>query len=163
VDGATYKNDVLKGGVVGQDASKGNPFPQGAVQEFRVITQNYKAEYQKASSAIITATTKTGSNVWEGDIFAFGVGNSYVAKDAFAAQQGSPRSNYKRLQAGAASAGRSSLTSLFFFGTYEMNLRDQPSLVKLGPNDTLAPRASIRSSMPDPSRARSVSTSASAS
>ncbi|MEP7380547.1 MAG: carboxypeptidase-like regulatory domain-containing protein, partial [Gemmatimonadota bacterium] len=49
VDGATYKNDVLRGGVAGQDASKGNPFPQGAVQEFRVITQNYKAEYQKAS------------------------------------------------------------------------------------------------------------------
>jgi hypothetical protein len=41
VDGVTYKNDVLRGGVVGQDASKGNPFPQGAVQEFRVITQNY--------------------------------------------------------------------------------------------------------------------------
>ena len=33
VDGATYKNDVLRGGVVGQDASKGNPFPQAAVQE----------------------------------------------------------------------------------------------------------------------------------
>lgn len=31
VDGATYKNDVLRGGVAGQDASKGNPFPQGAV------------------------------------------------------------------------------------------------------------------------------------
>ncbi|HMI56878.1 MAG TPA: carboxypeptidase regulatory-like domain-containing protein, partial [Gemmatimonadaceae bacterium] len=28
VDGASYKNDVLRGGVVGQDASKGNPFPQ---------------------------------------------------------------------------------------------------------------------------------------
>ena len=31
VDGASYKNDVLKGGVVGQDASKGNPLPQGAI------------------------------------------------------------------------------------------------------------------------------------
>ncbi|MDQ3243567.1 MAG: carboxypeptidase-like regulatory domain-containing protein, partial [Gemmatimonadota bacterium] len=59
VDGATYKNDVLKGGVVGQDASKGNPFPQGAIQEFRVLTQNYKAEYQKAASAIIVATTRS--------------------------------------------------------------------------------------------------------
>jgi len=42
-------------GVIGQDASKGNPFPQAAVQEFRVITQNYKAEYQKAASAVISA------------------------------------------------------------------------------------------------------------
>ena len=32
VDGASYKNDVLRGGVVGQDASKGNPLPQGAIR-----------------------------------------------------------------------------------------------------------------------------------
>ena len=57
IDGASYKNDVLLGGVAGQDASRGNPFPLNAVQEFRVITQNYKAEYQKASSAVIAATT----------------------------------------------------------------------------------------------------------
>src|SRR5690242_8605424 len=94
VDGATYKNDVLRGGVAGQDASKGNPFPQSAVQEFRVVTQNYKAEYQKASSVIITATTRSGGNQWEGDAFASGVGNSYVAKDAFAAQKGLTRPNY---------------------------------------------------------------------
>ena len=94
VDGATYKNDVLRGGVVGQDASKGNPFPQGAVQEFRIITQNYKAEYQKAASAIITATTRSGSNQWEADAFAFGVGKSYVARDAFSASRNEPRPDY---------------------------------------------------------------------
>ena len=60
IDGTSYKNDVLQGGAVGQDSSRGNPFPQNAVQEFRVITQNFKAEYQKASSAIITAVTKSG-------------------------------------------------------------------------------------------------------
>ena len=30
------KNDVLQGGTSGQDSSRGNPFPQSAVQEFRV-------------------------------------------------------------------------------------------------------------------------------
>ncbi|HVH10298.1 MAG TPA: carboxypeptidase-like regulatory domain-containing protein, partial [Gemmatimonadales bacterium] len=60
VDGASYKNDILRGGVVGQDRSRGNVFPRNSVQEFRVITQNYKAEYQKASSGIIVATTKSG-------------------------------------------------------------------------------------------------------
>jgi hypothetical protein len=39
IDGVSYKNDILKGGVVGQDSSRGNPFPQNAVQEFRVLTQ----------------------------------------------------------------------------------------------------------------------------
>src|SRR6266571_4838828 len=66
IDGASFKNDLTAGGVAGQDASRGNPFPLNAIQEFRVITENYKAEYQKASSAIITATTKSGGNRWEG-------------------------------------------------------------------------------------------------
>ena len=42
--------------MAGQDASRGNPFPRSAIQEYRVITQNFKAEYQKASSAIITSS-----------------------------------------------------------------------------------------------------------
>ena len=37
IDGVSYKNDVLDGGVVGQDSSRGSPFPQSAVQEFRVL------------------------------------------------------------------------------------------------------------------------------
>ncbi len=50
------------GGVAGQDSSRGNPFPQNAVQEFRVLTQNFKAEYEKATTSIITAVTKSGTN-----------------------------------------------------------------------------------------------------
>ena len=66
VDGTSFKNDLTSGGVAGQDASRGNPFPQSAIKEYRVISQNFKAEYQKASSAIITATTKSGTNEWTG-------------------------------------------------------------------------------------------------
>src|SRR6267154_751033 len=55
VDGASYKNDLIHGGVVGQDRSRGNPFPRNAIQEFRVLTQNYKAAYRT------TAATSSGS------------------------------------------------------------------------------------------------------
>src|SRR6266704_3589233 len=50
VDGSSLKNDLTAGGVAGQDASRGNPFPRNAVQEYRVISQHFKAEYQKSSS-----------------------------------------------------------------------------------------------------------------
>jgi hypothetical protein len=143
VDGATYKNDVLRGGVVGQDASKGNPFPQAAVQEFRIITQNYKAEYQKASSAIITATTRSGTNQWEADAFAFGVGKSYVARDAIAAQRGEARPDYKRLQAGGSIGGPIAKDKLFFFGTYELNARNEPQYVRFGGDSLTAPTALV--------------------
>src|SRR4029077_15356637 len=81
IDGTSYKNDVLNGGVVGQDSSRGNPFPQNAVQEFRVVTQNFKAEYEKSSSAIITAITKSGGNDLHGDGFGEYQNKSLVADD----------------------------------------------------------------------------------
>lgn len=141
IDGATYKNDVLRGGVVGQDASKGNPFPQGAVQEFRVLTQNYKAEYQKAASAIITASTRSGSNDLTADAFAYGVGKSYVARDAITAREGGDRPDYQRLQAGGSIGGPIVRDKLFFFGTYELNFRDEPAYVRLGGDSLLLPAA----------------------
>jgi hypothetical protein len=81
IDGTSYKNDVLLGGSVGQDSSRGNPFPQNAVQEFRVITQNFKAEYQKASSAIISAITKSGGNDLHGDVFVYYQNKDLVSID----------------------------------------------------------------------------------
>lgn len=142
VDGATYKNDVLRGGVVGQDASKGNPLPQGAIDEFRVLTQNYKAEYQKAASAIIVATTKSGTNRPEADFFAYGVGKSYVGRDAITLRNGGSRPNYQRLQAGGDVGGPLIRNKLFYFGTYELNFRDEPAYIRLG-GDTLTAPASI--------------------
>ncbi|HEY0972198.1 MAG TPA: TonB-dependent receptor [Gemmatimonadales bacterium] len=141
IDGATYKNDVLKGGVVGQDASKGNPFPQGAVQEFRVITQNYKAEYQRAGSAIITATTRSGTNDWEAELFGYHVPKNYVTADAIARRDDRLRPQYKRTQAGASLGGPIVRDRLFFFGTYELNSRDEPANVIFGGDSTRAPSA----------------------
>ena len=144
VDGASYKNDVLRGGTIGQDASKGNPLPQGAIQEFRVLTQNYKAEYQRASSLIIVATTKTGTNNTEADAFAYGVGKAYVAKDYFTAKRGEARPNYDRLQAGGNIGGPIVKDKLFYFGTYELNFRDEPAYIRLGSDTTRAPTALVQ-------------------
>jgi hypothetical protein len=141
IDGATYKNDVLQGGVAGQSASKGNPFPLGAIQELRVTTQNFKAEYQKAGSAIITATTRSGGNTTEADLFAYGVGNSYVARDAIAVATAGDRPQYKRLQAGANIGGPIIRDKLFYFGTYELNFRDEPAYIRLGGDSSLVPLA----------------------
>ena len=148
VDGASYKNDVLRGGVVGQDASKGNPLPQGAIDQFRVLTQNYKAEYQKAASVIIVATTKSGTNVPEADLFAYGVGKAYVAKDALTAQRGGARPNYQRIQAGGNIGGPIIKDRLFYFGTYELNFRDEPAYIRLGSDTTFAPAALVTSLRP---------------
>ena len=69
IDGVGQKNYVLSGGVTGQNASQGNPFPQLAIGEYKVITSNYKAEYDQISSAAIVAETKSGTNEFHGEIF----------------------------------------------------------------------------------------------
>jgi hypothetical protein len=69
IDGVGQKNYVLKGGIGGQDQSPGNPFPQLAIGEYKVITSNYKAEYDQISSAAVTAVTKSGTNEFHGEFF----------------------------------------------------------------------------------------------
>ncbi|PZQ28747.1 MAG: hypothetical protein DI562_10255 [Stenotrophomonas acidaminiphila] len=69
IDGVGQKNYVIKGGITGQDSSRGNPFPQMAIGEYKVITSNYKAEYDQISSAAVTAVTKSGTNEFSGSFF----------------------------------------------------------------------------------------------
>jgi hypothetical protein len=69
IDGVGQKNYVLPGGTTGQNNSQGNPFPQLAIAEYKVITSNYKAEYDQISSAAVTAETKSGTNEYHGDVF----------------------------------------------------------------------------------------------
>jgi outer membrane receptor protein involved in Fe transport len=139
IDGVSYKNDLIEGGVIGQDASRGNPFPQNAVQEFQVVTQNYKAEYEKATSAIITAITKSGGNTWSGDIFSLYQDKNLVELDEFAKARNLPKPTYERWQWGASLGGPLVKDKLQVFGSYEENRQDRDSQVVLG--GTTAPAA----------------------
>ena len=138
IDGASQKNDITGSGIAGQDASRGNPFPQNAVQEFRVITQNFKAEYQKASSAIIVATTKSGTNTWAGSAFGTYVNNDFVSLDSFQRRNKNAnptafsRQDYRRYLAGATLGGPIIQKKLFFFGSYEGNNQNRAQSVNFG-------------------------------
>jgi outer membrane receptor protein involved in Fe transport len=121
IDGVSFKNDVLMGGSVGQDASRGNPFPQNAVQEFRVITQNYSAQYEKASSAIISAVTKSGGNQITGQSFWFYQPKEWVSKTPqnFQFSTLSTNPDYKRSQPGLSIGGPIVQDKLHYFLAYE--------------------------------------------
>ena len=69
IDGISIKNLVNHGGTIGQNYSSGNPFPASAVDQFNVETQNFKAEFEQAGSAVISSVTKTGGNQFHGEIF----------------------------------------------------------------------------------------------
>src|SRR5438067_9175894 len=139
VDGTSLKNDLTGGGVAGQDASRGNPFPRNAIQEYRVISQNFKAEYQKASSAIISATTRSGGNTWTGNAF-FGYQNkgllsldTFQIKDRNANRTGFKKRDHARDLTGLSAGGPLIHNRLFFFGSYEGNYQNRANTVAITP------------------------------
>ncbi len=112
IDGLSYKNDLIVGGAFMQDSARGNPFPQNAVQEYQVLTQNYKAEYEKSAAAVITAVTKSGGNDFHGDFMYFFQNKGMVEQDAFAKDAGRRQGAVQAQPVHRlASAARSSRTS----------------------------------------------------
>jgi hypothetical protein len=139
VDGLSYKNDLLQGGAFMQDSSRGNPFPQNAVQEFRVLTQNYKAEYEKAAAAVITAVTRSGSNDFHGDVFYLFQDEGMVTQDDFSKERGEEQAKVGRDQYGFSVGGPIRQDSLHFFVSYEGNEQDRNATVLRGPDFGRAP------------------------
>ena len=146
IDGTSHKNQVGFNGVAGQNFSQGNPFPQSAVQEFRVETQNFKAEYEQAGSAIITAVTKTGGNKFHGGAFVEFMPKSWFGRPYFerpgnANNSGfpcataptqtcyNPKPDFKRFQYGANFGGPIVPGVLHFFAAYEGTKQTNPSAV----------------------------------
>ncbi len=118
IDGVGQKNYVLKGGVSGQDQTRGNPFPQAAIAEYKVITQNYKAEFDQLSSVAITALTKSGSNEFHGDVFYDYTDQDMRAKRPSELDAGVKKDTQEK-QYGVSFGGPLIRDQLFFFGTYE--------------------------------------------
>jgi TonB-dependent receptor-like protein/carboxypeptidase family protein len=139
IDGASLRSNINQGGIVGQDVSRGNPFSQLAVAEFRVLTSNFKAEYEDAGTSIITAITRSGTNRLHGEIFGAYQDDSLIATDALVLRDRRERPNdvipepeLTRYQYGAALGGPIVSDRLFFFGSYEANIQDRASTVVPG-------------------------------
>lgn len=137
VDGTSYKNDLTSSGIAGQDASRGNPFPQNAVQEYRVISQNFKAEYQRASSALITATTKSGGNEWAGTALVGFTNAGLVALDTFQrkdknnANGNYARPSYDRTLTAFSIGGPVIKDKIHIFASYEGNIQNRTGRVDM--------------------------------
>jgi hypothetical protein len=59
--------------------------PLDAMQEFRVISNNYSAEYGHSTGGIIALSTRSGTNELHGSIFEFARNNALDARNFFAA------------------------------------------------------------------------------
>ena len=145
IDGVGQKNYILRGGMSGLDASRGNPFPQSAVAEYKVISQNYKAEFDQVSSTAITAITKSGTNELHGDVFYDRTGGNLTAYDPFQKKNraaGVDRPKYSQSQYGFTLGGPIQKDAMHFFMAYEGKDISQPRQVVAQRQDLL-PNAGV--------------------
>lgn len=90
-----------------------------AVQEFRILTNNYDAEYGRTSGGIVNQITKSGGNKFHGDVFEFLRNDALNANDFLLNAEGVGRSPFKRNVFGGTLGGPIKHDKLFFFAAYQ--------------------------------------------
>jgi hypothetical protein len=90
-----------------------------AVQEFKVITNNFAAEYGHAAGSIVSATIKSGTNQFHGVVFEFLRNDDFDANNYFTNLAGQPRAPYHQNQFGGTLGGPIIRNRVFFFGDYQ--------------------------------------------
>src|SRR4051812_24490241 len=117
-DGGTGSVNYYLDGGINMTALRntGNILPNpDAIQEFKVQTNGYNAEYGRFSSGVINVITKAGTNVVRGSAFEYFRDGKMNAKDWGAVLATPP---LKRNQFGATLGGPIRRDNTFFFGTY---------------------------------------------
>ena len=112
-----------------------------SIVEFRILTNNFDAEYGNYSGGIVNVVTKSGSNELHGSGFEFLRNTSLDARNFFSPE----RSFYRQNQFGGVLGGPIKRNRLFFFGDYQGTRQSQgidtglfavPSLADRGGNLT---------------------------
>ncbi len=107
----TDNNDTSVPGIP-TGISSANP---DSAQEFRVITNNFDAEFGRNTGAIIDVVTRSGSNSYHGDAYEFGRYNALGARDFFKRMADGPQNPYVRNDFGASVGGPLWKDHSFFF------------------------------------------------
>jgi len=93
--------------------------PLDSIQEYRVSTSNFEAQFGRASGGVVNVTTKGGSNKLHGDAWEYNRLSAYTSNTETNSQTGAPKGTYTRNQFGFAAGGPVKKDKLFVFGSAE--------------------------------------------
>lgn len=102
---------------------------QEAVQEFQIITNNYAAEYGRASGGVVNIITRSGSNQFHGDVYGYLRNRNFQAVNPFSTVKDPA---YTRVQAGAAFGGALKRDKTFYYFSYEITRRHETGFSSIG-------------------------------
>jgi hypothetical protein len=137
---AASTNILLDGGenVDTFTAVVGQSIPLDAVQEFRVITSNFSAEYGRASGGIVNVATRAGSNAFHGSLYEFNRVSALASNDFDNNAQGLEKGVFTRNQFGYSAGGRLIKDKLFFFSSTEWTrIRSSQEVISMVPTPEL--------------------------
>jgi hypothetical protein len=97
----------------------GEQIPLDAVQEYNVITNNFAAEYGRASGGVVNLTTKSGTNHFHGSAWEYNRLSAYTANTYDNDAGGLPKGTYTRNQFGFQFGGPVAKDKLFFYESTE--------------------------------------------
>ncbi len=118
--------------------SVGITVPLDAVQEYRILTNNFGAEYGRASGGVVALVTKSGTNQFHGTAWEFNRLGATTSNTVTNAQQGLAKGNYTRNQFGVAVGGPIVKDKLFFFGSAEFTrVRSAANTISVVPDAAL--------------------------
>jgi hypothetical protein len=123
-DSVTY---LLDGGVNNNLLSNGvvlNPNPD-MVEEFRILTSTYNAEYGRNSGGIVSVVTKSGTNSFHGTAYDYVRNDALNANAFFNNAAGLPKDILKRNQFGGTLGGPAIKDKLFFFSGWQSQRQSQ--------------------------------------
>src|SRR5438874_2741203 len=115
-----------------------------SIQEFRVMTSNYSAEYGAAAGAMTVVQTKSGSNDFHCSAYEFLRNDKLDANTFFNNRLGVAKPPFRRNEFGATAGGRIRRDKTFFFADYQgIRIRQPRTITSSIP--TLAQRGMLQS------------------
>ena len=118
VDSAEY-NDSVGGNLLGRGLTE-QPVSMETVEAMEMQTSNFKAEFGRATGAVINLVTKQGSNEWRGSAYYFFQNEALNARNPLLAGRNPLRVNMP----GVTFGGPIRKNRLFLFGGYEVGVRN---------------------------------------
>ena len=132
--------EILLDGVENQatfTATISQTVPADSVQEFRVITNNFSAEYGRASGGVVNVATRSGGNQFQGSVFEQNRNSKLSSNGYDNNANGNPRPVYNRNQFGGGMTGPIKKNKLFFSDFIEFTrVRSSSSVLAWVPTAT---------------------------
>ncbi len=130
--------EILLDGVENADAfaaGVGQTVPLDSLQEYRVVTNNFAAQYGRASGGVLNVITKAGTNQFHGGAWEFNRLSGYTANTYDNAVNGVAKGTYTRNQFGFDVGGPIKKDKLFFFESTEwLRVRSSANTISLIPD-----------------------------